>query len=606
MERRRSKRFLSVTFVDDNEVEKVKIGVEGGQVVVRPLSQRGRTRGSRVASAPNVELPPLEEINEEDEDVFFKPTELLEDGEASVKASDVFGFRTPRKKGSMLEKAESTKKLLQTPTTPKTPRSALKQGSRTPRTPKTPLSASKRGSRTPSSKRRLSVSLQEPNTPYSFRKRVTQRIKKIVCEEDSSSSEEENDCDSNYYSSEDSEDEGKENFDLNENMVQSQAKTPRNTPLKQNQALSKTPGRTPSRTPSRGRRAGKIKDVELTATADEYFMSHGETTKVVTSDHTLSRLETPRLSAEALQALLMGISSSHHQERQALLEEHLQMFPRWMTYLCEGFSIFLYGLGSKKMLISQFQEQYLMDFDHIVDKASSNTYTKKNILNNITEDIMEHKGSFHSAQEQIGFIQNYYAKADADPLFIIIHNLDGPMLRGEKTQAAISQLATAPKIHLLASIDHINAPLVFDGSKMSCYNALWCDGTTLGPYSEETSYENSLLVQQSGALALSSLIHVFKSLTPNAKGIFLLLARHQLQQKDNSNYGGLSFNDMYQRCREAFLVNSDLTLRAQLTEFRDHKLIKSKKGLDGVENLLIPLDPATLQEFVNQQEADGL
>lgn len=63
---------------------------------------------------------------------------------------------------------------------------------------------------------------------------------------------------------------------------------------------------------------------------------------------------------------------------------------------------------------------------------------------------------------------------------------------------------------------------------------------------------------------------------------------------------------MYQRCREAFLVNSDLTLRAQLTEFRDHKLIKSKKGLDGVENLLIPLDPATLQEFVNQQEADGL
>lgn len=70
-----------------------------------------------------------------------------------------------------------------------------------------------------------------------------------------------------------------------------------------------------------------------TATADEYFMSHGETTKVLTSDHTLSRLETPRLSPEALQALLMGVSSSHHQERQALLEEHLLMFPRWMTYL---------------------------------------------------------------------------------------------------------------------------------------------------------------------------------------------------------------------------------------------------------------------------------
>lgn len=40
---------------------------------------------------------------------------------------------------------------------------------------------------------------------------------------------------------------------------------------------------------------------------------------------------------------------------------------------------------------------------------------------------------------------------------------------------------------------------------------------------------------------------------------------------------GMSLQDLYQRCRESFLVNSDLTLRAQLIEFRDHKLIKSKK-----------------------------
>lgn len=44
-----------------------------------------------------------------------------------------------------------------------------------------------------------------------------------------------------------------------------------------------------------------------------------------------------------------------------------------------------------------------------------------------------------------------------------------------------------------------------------------------------------------------------------------------------SPYPGLSFQDFYQQCREAFLVNSDLTLRAQLTEFRDHKLIRTKR-----------------------------
>lgn len=54
------------------------------------------------------------------------------------------------------------------------------------------------------------------------------------------------------------------------------------------------------------------------------------------------------------------------------------------------------------------------------------------------------------------------------------------------------------------------------------------DATTLSPYAEETSYENSLLVRQTSELALSSLRHVFKSLTPNARGIFTLLAKHQV------------------------------------------------------------------------------
>lgn len=52
---------------------------------------------------------------------------------------------------------------------------------------------------------------------------------------------------------------------------------------------------------------------------------------------------------------------------------------------------------------------------------------------------------------------------------------------------------------------------------MSLFNWLWYETTTYMPYTEETSYENSLLVQQTGALALSSLTHVLRSLTPNAR-----------------------------------------------------------------------------------------
>lgn len=35
--------------------------------------------------------------------------------------------------------------------------------------------------------------------------------------------------------------------------------------------------------------------------------------------------------------------------------------------------------------------------------------------------------------------------------------------------------------------------------------------------------------------------------------------------------------DLYWRCRDAFLTSNETTLKAQLTEFRDHKLIKIKK-----------------------------
>ena len=78
---------------------------------------------------------------------------------------------------------------------------------------------------------------------------------------------------------------------------------------------------------------------------------------------------------------------------------------------------------------------------------------------------------------------------------------------------------------------------VWDQSKASRFRWLWHDVTTYESYSEETSYENSLLVQQSGGLALSSLTHVMRSLTPNAQAIFLLLARYQLENKDQTYQG---------------------------------------------------------------------
>lgn len=64
----------------------------------------------------------------------------------------------------------------------------------------------------------------------------------------------------------------------------------------------------------------------------------------------------------------------------------------------------------------------------------------------------------------------------------------------------------------------------------------------------------------------------------------------------------MAFKDLYRGAREGFLVSSDLALRAQLTEFIDHKLVKTKRNMDGAEYLVIPLDNALLKQFLDQQD----
>ncbi|KAI8513691.1 Origin recognition complex subunit 2 [Branchiostoma belcheri] len=325
---------------------------------------------------------------------------------------------------------------------------------------------------------------------------------------------------------------------------------------------------------------------------EEYFHAHGGARPGPTSDKTLSKLQIPRMDQARLQSV--QTYKSRTEPKPLDLNPDLNLKVHGFS---NGFNLLLYGLGSKRVLIDQFRTTVLRDTVQMVVNGYFPSITVKHILNSITEEVLEHTGSFRSVQDQLTFIRDTFEET-GEELFLFIHNIDGPMLRGEKVQSVLCQLAQVGGVRIIATIDHINAPLIWDQNKASRFNWLWYDVTSYEPYVEETSYENSLMVQQSGVLALSSLVHVLRSLTPNARGIFHLLAEYQLEHKDDSSYIGMSFHDLYQRCREKFLVHSHLTLRAQLTEFKDHKLIRTKKGSDGVENLLIPLDGAMLAEYM--------
>ncbi|XP_068400782.1 origin recognition complex subunit 2 [Eschrichtius robustus] len=347
----------------------------------------------------------------------------------------------------------------------------------------------------------------------------------------------------------------------------------------------------------------KMKRDKTTDLVEEYFEAHSSS-KVLTSDRTLQKLKRAKLDQQTLHNLLSKVSPSFSDELKQLNQQYEQLFHKWMLQLHLGFNIVLYGLGSKRDLLERFRTTMLQDCIHVVINGFFPGISVKSILNSITEEVLNHMGTFRSVVDQLDWIINKFKEESSLELFLLIHNLDSQMLRGDKSQQIIGQLSSLHNIYLIASIDHLNAPLMWDHAKQSLYNWLWYETTTYSHYTEETSYENSLLVKQSGSLPLSSLTHVLRSLTPNARGIFRLLIKYQLDNQDNPSYIGLSFQDFYQQCREAFLVNSDLTLRAQLTEFRDHKLIRTKKGTDGVEYLLIPVDNGTLTDFLEKEEEE--
>ncbi|XP_045765980.1 origin recognition complex subunit 2 [Maniola jurtina] len=346
-------------------------------------------------------------------------------------------------------------------------------------------------------------------------------------------------------------------------------------------------------------RGGKMKqkDSEYFFTPDNYFMMNSSK-KITTSDHTLARLKNLNLNENAKEADI-HMSKEHQQSVINLTKSYDQLFDRWLYVLSENFNVVLYGIGSKRQVLQRFQAEKLKDMPCIVVNGFFPSLTMKNVLEKIVVDLLENTHVPSNIGDAVNLIEAQLEDCGAH-LFVIVHNLDGVMLRPEKAQSMFANLAQLRNVHLIATIDHIRAPNLWNQSKLSKFNFTWWDVTTFVPYIEETSFENSLLSRRSGALQLASLQSVYRSLTSNAKGILQIIIQYQLENHKHSHYQGLPFKELYSAARSQFLVSSQVALRAHLTEFLDHKLVKQRRAGDAADNLFMPIDSALLQQFLDQ------
>lgn len=80
--------------------------------------------------------------------------------------------------------------------------------------------------------------------------------------------------------------------------------------------------------------------MDISVNAEDYFLA--QSSAVHTSDRTLSRLKTPRLSQEAVDSLMENVDDCHIKEKSLLMKDYYQQFPLWNFLMrCVPYSIFI-------------------------------------------------------------------------------------------------------------------------------------------------------------------------------------------------------------------------------------------------------------------------
>ncbi|KAL0028330.1 hypothetical protein WJX79_011067 [Trebouxia sp. C0005] len=183
-------------------------------------------------------------------------------------------------------------------------------------------------------------------------------------------------------------------------------------------------------------------------------------------------------------------------------------------------------------------------------------------------------------------------------LYIILHNIEGSALRSSEAQGLLAELSSLPNVSLIASMDHVNTPLLWDKQMAARFNWLYFDVTSYAPYTLETASVPSLLVGRREESTMQGAAIVLRTLVPNARRIFSIIADQQMQEPEQ----GMGFQRLFKMCREQFLVSSEMTLRSHLTEFKDHQLVQMRRGGDGTDLLFIPFSNDTLQHILADME----
>lgn len=363
----------------------------------------------------------------------------------------------------------------------------------------------------------------------------------------------------------------------------------------------------------------KFQDKALFLDGPEGFFDQHRT-KIKSSNN--SMVQAPQLEYDEFNSLVLLSGFLHHKEKAKLIKTYKEMYTQWYFELTQGFSLVLYGIGSKRKLLLDFAQEYLssmINASTIVINGYNPALSFKEILSAIVSTLKLHKLPPRLG-DLVDYIVQYYKKRDSSPkLILLIHNIDGPGLRDEKTQTYLSKLASIKQFYVITSVDHINAPLLWDSVNLNNFNFVWHNTTTFADYLTETSFQDILTLGQTQKSAGSKgAKYVLSSLTANSKSLYRVLVSNQLQNMEDDltakkAHGGgdapikgtakhaLEYKSFYSLCAEEFISSNEINFRTMLMEFVEHKMAVLSKDQSGTEIVFIPFTLEELQKLLEDE-----
>lgn len=338
---------------------------------------------------------------------------------------------------------------------------------------------------------------------------------------------------------------------------------------------------------------------------EQYFWQH-RPGKIKTSNNTLSSLSL--LTHEEYHKQITAYEDPHASSHAFLHTLHSRSFPQWHFELSQSFNICLYGYGSKRKLVTAFAK-YLCTKSRsdppriLIINGYTPTLTLRQVLTTLaplvfdcTPSTLPSKLGTQPREILATLLNHLNTSPPPSPYLVFINSLDAPPLRRSPNPSLLAQLAASPHIHLLATCDTPNFPLLWDTNLRDQYNFLFHDTTTFEPYSpieigSVVDDVNELLGRSGRSVkGKEGVGFVLRSLPENARSLYRVLIAELLAAMDGEGggEGGVEYKVLYQKVVEEFICSNEMGFRQLLKEFYDHQMVVSRRDGSGAELLGVP------------------